>query len=102
MLAPLYPIPKASGLDPGVSGGCCGESEKAPFLLWALQPFAGSLRRGQKLGRLLFSPLYWPGLILPNAECHGSSKGIVSTNRGQRLYLNTEWEQSQGTRPPAQ
>lgn len=46
LLAPLHPSPKASGLAPGCEWGF-GESEKAPFLLWALKPFAGNTGGGR-------------------------------------------------------
>ncbi|VCW97654.1 unnamed protein product, partial [Gulo gulo] len=47
----------------------------------------------EKNSRLLFRT------VLPSHLPPG--QGRVSINGGQRLYLNTEWEESQRTRPPA-
>lgn len=52
------PVPKPLALLQAVSGGF-RDSEKAPFLLWALQPSAGSLRRGRGWGETPFPPVYW-------------------------------------------
>lgn len=59
------PAPKPLALLQAVSGGF-GESEKAPFLPWALKRFAGNLGGGGDGETAL-------GLILPNAEYHSSS-----------------------------
>lgn len=61
------PAPKPLALLQAVSGGFW-ESEKAPFLLWALQPSAGSLRRGGGWGETPFPPVYWMRLIQLNGN----------------------------------
>lgn len=68
MYWPHYtPAPKPLALLQAVSRGC-REFEKAPFLFQALQPFAGSLRRGQAgVGETFLPPIILAGAH--SAQC---------------------------------